>query len=134
MTSNPGRSTVYLPYSAYLFLAYLRKEKQKSTAQDEIILYEYIVPRRMYRLVSCAFRGDPENVLYRMSIEKDATKHLFTLHEVWKDYLPTNSPVTPKPEGNAIILDAPSSVDTGAWSRLSIRFGKQVKNHNDICH
>ena len=43
---------------------------------------------------------------------KDATNTPFTLHDVLKDYLTANSPVTPKPEGNAIILDAPSTMLT----------------------
>jgi hypothetical protein len=32
-----------------------------------------------------------------------------------KEYLASNSPVTPKPEGNAIILDAPSTLLTQVY-------------------
>ncbi len=36
----------------------------------------------------------------------------YTLHEVLKDYLKVNSPVSPLPEQNAIILDAPATLLT----------------------
>ena len=67
---------------------------------------------KLYVISACEREGDPEDVLCRMQNVKDASNTPFTLHEVLKDYLTTNSPVTPKPEGNAIILDAPSTMLT----------------------
>ena len=39
----------------------------------------------------------------------------YTLHDVMLEYLAKNSPVTPEPEGNAIILDAPSTMLTQVY-------------------
>jgi hypothetical protein len=45
----------------------------------------------------------------------DGSNTPFTLHQVMKEYLASNSPVTPTPEGNAIILDAPSTLLTQVY-------------------
>jgi hypothetical protein len=37
---------------------------------------------------------------------KNAKNRKFTLHQVMREYLAANSPVTPSPQGNAIVLDA----------------------------
>ncbi len=67
---------------------------------------------KLYVVSACEREGDPENMLCRMPDVKDATNTSHTLHEVMKEYLAEHSPVTPKPEGNAIILDAPQDLLT----------------------
>jgi 2',3'-cyclic-nucleotide 2'-phosphodiesterase (5'-nucleotidase family) len=67
---------------------------------------------KLYVISACERDGDPADVLCRMHNVKDARNTPFTLHEVLKDYLAAQSPVTPTPEGNAIILDAPSTILT----------------------
>lgn len=67
---------------------------------------------RTYVISACEREGDPQDTLCRMKNVKDARNSSFTLHEVMANYLAKNSPVTPKPEGNAIILDAPSTMLT----------------------
>jgi S-sulfosulfanyl-L-cysteine sulfohydrolase len=67
---------------------------------------------RLYVISACEREGDKNDVLCRMQNVIDATNTPFTLHETLKEYLANNSPVTPKPEGNAIILDAPSTMLT----------------------
>ena len=67
---------------------------------------------KWYVISACEREGDPMDVLCRIPNVKDAINTPFTLHEILKDYLTANSPVTPKPEGNAIILDAPATMLT----------------------
>lgn len=67
---------------------------------------------KIYVVSACEREGDPETMLCRMPNVKDATNTPYTLHQVMKEYLTENSPVTPKPEGNAIILDAPYTMLT----------------------
>ena len=65
---------------------------------------------KMYVVSACEREGDPETMLCRMPNVKEGTNTPFTLHEVMKEYLAANSPITPKPERNAIILDAPPTM------------------------
>ncbi len=67
---------------------------------------------KLYVISACEREGDPEDMLCRMKNVKDATNTPYSLHEVLKDYLGTHSPVTPRPEGNAIVLDAPATMLT----------------------
>ena len=68
--------------------------------------------QKLYLISACEREGDPANILCRLSNVLDAANTSYTLHEVLRDYLKSNSPVTPQPEGNAIILDAPSTMLT----------------------
>jgi S-sulfosulfanyl-L-cysteine sulfohydrolase len=70
---------------------------------------------RLYVVSACEREGDPDDVLCRMHNVKETVNTPFTLHEVLKDYLAAKSPVTPKPEGNAIILDASSTMLTQVY-------------------
>ena len=77
--------------------------------------------KKMYVVSACEREGDPGDMLCRITNVKDGTNTPFTLHQVLKEYLATNSPVTPKPEGNAIILDAPVN-----FANAGIRGGLQI--------
>jgi len=65
-----------------------------------------------YNICACERDGDPEDMLCRIKGVTNARNTEFTLHHVMKDYLKANSPVTPKPEHNAIALDAPDTLLT----------------------
>jgi S-sulfosulfanyl-L-cysteine sulfohydrolase len=59
-----------------------------------------------YTILACEREGDPDDVLCRMKGVKNAKNTKSTLHQVMREYLAANSPVTPSPQGNAIVLDA----------------------------
>ncbi len=70
---------------------------------------------KLYVVSACEREGDPDTMLCRISNVKQGTNTPYTLHEVMKEYLAKKSPVTPTPEGNAIILDAPSTMLTQVY-------------------
>ncbi|MCC6703116.1 MAG: 5'-nucleotidase C-terminal domain-containing protein [Fluviicola sp.] len=61
---------------------------------------------RDYSILACEREGDPEDMLCRMRKVKEAKNTSSTLHTIMREYLKANSPITPTPENNAIILDA----------------------------
>lgn len=65
-----------------------------------------------YSVLACERDGDPDDVLCRMKGVKQAKNTKFTLHQVMIEYLKANSPVTPTPPKNAIVLDAPQTLLT----------------------
>jgi 2',3'-cyclic-nucleotide 2'-phosphodiesterase (5'-nucleotidase family) len=67
---------------------------------------------RTYSVCACERDGDPIDMLCRMKGVQDPENTPYTLHGVMKDYLAANSPVTPKPQGNAVILDGPATLLT----------------------
>ena len=71
-----------------------------------------IEPKKKYLICACEREGDPSDILCRMTDVDEARNTPYTLHEVLKDYLKVNSPVSPLPEQNAIILDAPATLLT----------------------
>lgn len=73
---------------------------------------EDLDPNKTYSILACEREGDPEDMLCRMKGVKNAKNTTATLHSLLIDYLKTNSPVTPTPSNNAIILDAPSTLLT----------------------
>ena len=69
-------------------------------------------PIRIYSICACEREGDPVDTLCRMQNVKEAKNTPYSLHEIVKGYLNAHSPVTPLPEKNAIILDAPPTLLT----------------------
>lgn len=65
-----------------------------------------------YSVLACEREGDPDDVLCRMKGVKQAKNTKFTLHQVMKEYLQANSPITPSPQKNAVALDAPETLLT----------------------
>ncbi len=65
-----------------------------------------------YTLCACERDGDPENMLCRIQNVKEGKNTPHTLHQVMRDYLKANSPVTPVPKGSAKALDAPATLLT----------------------
>jgi 2',3'-cyclic-nucleotide 2'-phosphodiesterase (5'-nucleotidase family) len=73
---------------------------------------EPIDPNKLYSILACERDGDPVDMLCRMKGVIDAKNTTATLHKVMIEYLKQNSPVTPTPQKNAIILDAPETLLT----------------------
>lgn len=65
---------------------------------------------KTYTICACERDGDPSDMLCRMRNVRNPQNTAFTLHSTMADYLKNNSPVTPIPEKNAIILDAPETL------------------------
>jgi 2',3'-cyclic-nucleotide 2'-phosphodiesterase (5'-nucleotidase family) len=65
-----------------------------------------------YSILACERDGDPEDMLCRIKGVKEAKNTTSTLHQVMIEYLKKNSPVTPTPEENAKVLDAPQTLLT----------------------
>jgi 2',3'-cyclic-nucleotide 2'-phosphodiesterase (5'-nucleotidase family) len=64
----------------------------------------------LYKVCACEREGDPEDMLCRIKNVRNAANTSYTLHSVMKEYLSKNSPVTPTPPKNAIVLDAPQEL------------------------
>jgi hypothetical protein len=60
--------------------------------------------------LACEREGDPEDMLCRIRGVKDYKNTSATLHSLMIEYLKTNSPVSPTPSKNAVILDAPDTL------------------------
>jgi len=67
-------------------------------------------PAKTYSICACEREGDPSDMLCRMTNVLHGKNSPYALHDVLKDYLETHSPVSPVPELNAIILDAPTTL------------------------
>jgi len=67
---------------------------------------------RTYSICACERDGDPETMLCRIPNVKEGKNTPFSLHQVMRDYLAANSPVTPAPRGYAKALDAPATLLT----------------------
>ena len=78
--------------------------------QNITVAGEPLESNKTYTILACEREGDPEDMLCRMKNVKDAHNTNHTLHSAMTEYLQANSPVTPTPKGNAIALDAPSTL------------------------
>ncbi len=67
---------------------------------------------RTYSICACERDGDPEDMLCRIRGVKNTQNTAHTLHSVMREYLKTNSPVTPTPPMAAKVLDAPQTLLT----------------------
>jgi 2',3'-cyclic-nucleotide 2'-phosphodiesterase (5'-nucleotidase family) len=64
----------------------------------------------IYTVCACERDGDPADMLCRIKNVQDAKNTSHTLHQVMKDYLKNNSPVTPSLPLSAKIMDAPQTL------------------------
>lgn len=69
-------------------------------------------PERIYTICACEREGDPLDMLCRIKNVNGAQNTPYTLHTVMRDYLKANSPVTPRPQEDADVLDAPQTLLT----------------------
>lgn len=67
---------------------------------------------KLYSILACERDGDPVDMLCRMKGVLEPKNTNATLHTVMREYLTANSPVTPLPQKNAIVLDAPETLLT----------------------
>jgi len=67
---------------------------------------------KLYSILACERDGDPTDMLCRIKGVLEPKNTSSTLHKTMTEYLQKNSPVTPKLEKNAIILDAPDTLLT----------------------
>ncbi|MDP2176159.1 MAG: metallophosphoesterase [Bacteroidota bacterium] len=91
------------------FNAFAEKGKR---VQSVKIKGEDLDVNREYSILACEREGDPDDMLCRIKGVKNAKNTTSTLHTVMLDYLRVNSPVTPTPSKNAIILDGPETLLT----------------------
>ncbi|MBL7778535.1 MAG: bifunctional metallophosphatase/5'-nucleotidase [Chitinophagales bacterium] len=83
------------------------KRVQNVTVGDQPLDLE-----KTYTLCACERDGDPDDMLCRIKGVKNAKNTNYTLHQVIKNYLSNNSPVTPVPQKNAVALDVPETLLT----------------------
>ena len=80
--------------------------------QEVLVAGKPLDSSKIYNICACERDGDPDDMLCRIKGVGNARNTEYSLHQVMKDYLKVNSPVTPKPEHNAIALDAPDTLLT----------------------
>ena len=69
-------------------------------------------PETSYTICACEREGDPPNMLCRLVNVSEPKNTPYQLHQVVKEYLQAHSPVSPIPEQNAVVLDAPQTLLT----------------------
>lgn len=74
--------------------------------QSILVKNQPIELTKYYSILACERDGDPTDMLCRMKGVLDPHNTGATLHQVMLEYLKVNSPVTPTPKKNALILDA----------------------------
>lgn len=89
------------------FEAFAEKGKRVKEVQVGNALLD---PAKNYSICACERDGDPSDMLCRMRNVRNPQNTAFTLHGTMAEYLKNNSPVTPVPEKNAIILDGPATL------------------------
>lgn len=67
---------------------------------------------KTYSILACERDGDPLDMLCRIKGVQNAQNTSYTLHKVLDSYLTTHKVVTPTPQGNAKVLDAPQNLLT----------------------
>ena len=87
-------------------------EEMGKRVQRIVVNGQPLEAQKWYTVSACERDGDPFDTLCRIPQVKEAVNTPFTLHDTLLDYLAAHSPVSPLPEGNAIILDAPSTILT----------------------
>jgi 2',3'-cyclic-nucleotide 2'-phosphodiesterase (5'-nucleotidase family) len=69
-------------------------------------------PEKVYKISACERDGDPADMICRIKGVRETENTTYTLHQVLRDYLAKNSPVTPTPPQSAVALDAPATLLT----------------------
>ena len=94
------------------FNAYDEKDNRlkKMTVNDE-----EIDMNRVYVISACEREGDPGDMLCRIKGVSNGQNTPYSLHQVLKEYLTANSPVTPSPPLSAKVLDAQQTLLTQVY-------------------
>lgn len=91
-------------------VAFKAFEEKGKRVQRFTINGKPIEAEKEYTILACEREGDPSDMLCRMKNVKHAHNTNFTLHTALKSYLKVHSPVTPTPQNDAKILDAPQTL------------------------
>lgn len=91
------------------FYAYAQKGQR---VKEVLIAGKPLEMDKKYSICACERDGDPTDMLCRIKGVESPLNSPFTLHSVIRDYLQTNSPVTPSLPKSAIVLDAPETLLT----------------------
>ena len=70
---------------------------------------------KIYKISACERDGDPEDMLCRIKGVVNAKNTDYSMHQLIKEYLKANSPVTPSLPLSARILDAPQTLLTQVY-------------------
>ncbi|HSB94216.1 MAG TPA: 5'-nucleotidase C-terminal domain-containing protein [Flavitalea sp.] len=90
-------------------------DKPGERVKKMLINNEPVQDDKIYKISACERDGDPVDTLCRMRGVANPANKKFNLHQVMKEYLRANSPVTPAVESSAIALDAPATLLTQVW-------------------
>ena len=85
-------------------------DEMGSRVKNMSINNETVKDSKMYTISACERDGDPEDMLCRMKGVVNARNTDYTMHQIIKEYLKANSPVTPSLPLSARILDAPQTL------------------------
>jgi sulfur-oxidizing protein SoxB len=91
------------------FLAFAEQGKR---VQKVLIGGQALDPNKTYTILACERDGDPQDMLCRIKGVQNPQNTVHTLHKVMESYLTTHKVVTPTPQGNAKVLDAPQNLLT----------------------
>lgn len=80
--------------------------------KEVLIKGEPLDLQKEYTISACERDGDPTDMLCRIMKVKDTKNLPLTLHSVLRNYINANSPITPEPHKNAIVLDASQNLLT----------------------
>ena len=89
--------------------------EQGARVQSMLIGGKPVNPDMKYSVMACERDGDPADMICRIKNATDIVNNKETLHTVIGGYLKANSPVTPVPEKNAVVLDAPETLLTQVY-------------------
>lgn len=90
-------------------------EENGKRVQEVLVAGKPLEMDKIYAVAACERDGDPADMLCRIRNVAEAQNTPYTLHQVMRDYLSKNSPVTPTPPGAAIALDAPATLLTQVY-------------------
>lgn len=65
---------------------------------------------KMYTMVACEREGDPDDMICRMMGVKNPEPTPHNLHDIVREYLAKNSPITPQVEGRVQCTDQPANL------------------------
>ena len=91
------------------FLAFAEQGKR---VQKVLVGGQALDKKKVYSILACERDGDPLDMLCRIKGVQNAQNTAHTLHKVMESYLTTHKVVTPTPQGNAKVLDAPQNLLT----------------------
>jgi 2',3'-cyclic-nucleotide 2'-phosphodiesterase (5'-nucleotidase family) len=85
-------------------------EEMGKRVQSVLVKGQPLDQNAIYSICACERDGDPADMLCRIKNVAEAANTSHTLHQVMKEYLKNNSPVSPKLPLRAKILDAPQTL------------------------